>query len=53
MFSLNDELVGQVESRRNAKLLEAEGFTVIWSDKFGHRLNENVAKKITAWLAGM
>ena len=53
VFSLNDELVGQVESRRNAKLLEAEGFTVIWSDKFGHRLNENVAKKIPAWLAGM
>ena len=50
VFSKNDELVGQVESRKNAKILEAAGFTIIWSDKFGHRLNENVAKKIPSWL---
>ena len=48
-----DALVGQVESRKNARLLEAAGFTVVWSDKFGHRLNENVAKKIPSWLEGI
>lgn len=53
VFSTDDELVGQVESRKNARLLEAAGFTVVWSDKFGHRLNENVAKKIPSWLEGM
>lgn len=50
VFSTDDELVGQVESRKNAKLLEEAGFTVVWSDRFGHRLNENVAKKIPGWL---
>ena len=50
VYSKDDELVGQVESRKNAKVLEAEGFTVIWSDKFGHRLNENVARKIPSWI---
>ena len=53
VFSKDDELVGQVESRKNAKLLEEAGFTVIWSDKFGHRLNENVAKKIPQWISGL
>lgn len=51
IFSTDDELVGQVESRKNAKILEAAGFRIFWSDKFGHRLNENVAKKIPAWIA--
>ena len=51
VFSTDDELVGQVESRKNAKLLEEAGFKVVWSDKFGHRLNENVAKKIPGWIA--
>lgn len=50
VFSTNDELVGQVESRKNAVILEENGFTIHWSDKFGHRMNENVAKKIPAWL---
>ena len=50
IFSTNDELIGQVESRKNAKLLEQAGFTIIWSDKFGHRLNEQVAKKIPGWI---
>ncbi|GEM_PF-6811872 len=50
VYSKDDELVGQVESRKNAKLLEEAGFTIYWSDKFGHRMNENVAKKIPAWL---
>ena len=50
VFSKDDELVGQVETRKNAKILEEAGFTIAWSDKFGHRLNENVAKKIPAWL---
>ncbi len=50
VFSTDDELVGQVESRKNAKLLEEAGFSIVWSDKFGHRLNENVAKKIPGWI---
>ncbi len=50
VFSMRDELVGQVESRKNAALLQKAGFSVVWSDKFGHRLNENVAKKIPGWL---
>lgn len=50
VFSTDDELVGQVESRKNAKLLEEAGFRIFWSDKFGHRLNENVAKKIPGML---
>lgn len=50
IFSTDDELVGQVESRKNAKLLEETGFTVFWSDKFGHRMNDNVAKRIPGWL---
>lgn len=51
IFSTDDELVGQVESRKNAKILEEAGFRIFWSDKFGHRLNENVAKKIPGWMA--
>lgn len=51
VFSTDDELVGQVESRKNAKILQEAGYTVVWSDKFGHRLNENVAKKIPGWIA--
>jgi len=50
VYSKDDEFVGQVESRRNAKLLEKAGFSIIWSDKFGHRMNENVAKKIPGWI---
>lgn len=53
VFSTDDELVGQVESRKNAKILQEAGYTVVWSDKFGHRLNENVAKKIPGWISGI
>lgn len=50
VFSTRDELVGEVESRKNAKALAELGFTIQWSDKFGHRTNEQVAKKISSWL---
>jgi len=50
IYSTRDELVGEVESRKNAKALEALGFTIQWSDKFGHRTNEQIAKKIPGWL---
>ena len=53
VFSTDDELVGQMASRLNAELLKEAGFTLVWSDKFGHRLNENVAKKIPAWLESL
>ena len=50
VYSTDDEVVGQVESRKNARLLQEAGFTIVWSDRFGHRLNENVARKIPSWL---
>lgn len=53
VYSKEDEVVGPVESRKNAKILEEAGFSIFWSDKFGHRLNENVAKKIPGMLASL
>lgn len=46
VFSKDDEFVGQVETRKNAKMLEEAGFTIYWSDKFGHRLNDQITKKL-------
>lgn len=53
VYSTDDEVVGQVESRKNAKALEEAGFRIFWSDKFGHRLNENIAKKIPGMIEGL
>jgi len=50
VFSSDDELVGKENAKKNAAVLEKAGFEVYWSDKFGHRLNEKVAKKIVEWL---
>jgi len=51
IYSMDDELAGAVESRRSAKILECAGFQIFWSDKFGHRMNDAVAKKIPQYLA--
>lgn len=50
VFSTDDELVGKENSKKNAAALEKAGFEIYWSDKFGHRLNEKVGKKIVEWL---
>lgn len=50
VFSTRDEIIGGVESRKNAKILEEFGFSIRWSDRFGHRINEQITKKIPVWL---
>ena len=50
VFSSDDELVGRENSKKNAAILEKAGCEIVWSDKFGHRLNERVAKKIAEML---
>lgn len=52
VFSTDDEMVGKENSKKNAAILEKVGFEIMWSDRFGHRLNENGAKKIVAALRG-
>ncbi len=47
LFSTKDELLGHEMSKRNAKVLEAAEWEVVWSDKFGHFCNDNAVKKIT------
>ena len=46
LFSTDDELLGHEMSKRNAKVLEDNGWELIWSNKFGHRCNDNAVKEI-------
>ena len=50
LFSSDDELVGREPSKANAKAYEQLGYEVIWSNKFGHRLNQAAAKQLAALL---
>ena len=52
LFSSDDELVGKENSKKNAAVLEKAGFEIVWSDKFGHRLNERGAKKLVETMKG-
>jgi hypothetical protein len=46
LFSTDDELLGREMSRRNAKVLSDAGWSVVWSDKFGHRCNDHAVKEL-------
>ncbi|MCQ2285293.1 MAG: hypothetical protein MJZ76_00260 [Bacteroidales bacterium] len=50
LFSSNDELIGKENAKKNAAAIENCGFDLLWSDKFGHRLNDRAMKKIEEWL---
>ena len=50
LFSTDDELLGHEMSKRNARVLADAGFDIVWSDKFGHRCNDNAVKQITKLL---
>ena len=50
LFSSDDELLGHEMSKRNARALADAGWTVVWSDKFGHRCNDNAVKEIVKLL---
>lgn len=51
LFSRDDELIGHEGAKRNAALVEKAGFEVNWSDKFGHRCNDNAVKLISRLLS--
>lgn len=44
LFSSDDELIGKEFSKRHAATLEALGWQIMWSDKFGHRCNDQAVK---------
>lgn len=46
LMSADDELLGHEMTKKNAALLAEYGFDITFSDRFGHRLNEQSAKKI-------
>jgi len=46
LMSADDELLGHEMTKKNASVMAENGFDVTYSDKFGHRLNEQSAKKI-------
>lgn len=46
LMSADDELLGHEMTKKNAAALAEFGFDVTFSDRFGHRLNEQSAKKI-------
>ncbi len=50
LFSTDDELVGKEITKRNAALLAELGWEVLWSSKFGHRVNEQAVKVILQYL---
>lgn len=52
VFSTADELVGRENSKKSAAVLEKLDFEIYWYDKFGHRMNEQAAKKIVGWMRG-
>lgn len=40
VMSTDDELLGHEMTKKNGALLSENGFTVVYGDKFGHRINE-------------
>lgn len=46
IMSADDELLGHEITKKNAEMLTGCGFEIAYSDKFGHRLNEDTAKFI-------
>ncbi len=44
LFSTDDEVCGKESSKQSASILEDAGVEILWSDKFGHRLNEKATK---------
>lgn len=44
VMSSDDELLGHEVTKKNGASLAENGFTVVFGDKFGHRLNEQTAK---------
>lgn len=50
LFSTDDEMLGHEMSKRNAKVLEQAGYEIVWSNKFGHRCNDNAVKEIVKML---
>lgn len=50
LFSTDDELVGREPAKQNARHMEQLGYTIEWSPKFGHRLNQAAAKLLASWV---
>lgn len=46
LFSTDDEVTGREPSKQAAQILQQAGVEILWSDKFGHRLNEKATKII-------
>ncbi len=49
-FSSDDELVGREPAKKNAHAMEELGYEIVWSNKFGHRLNQPAAKQLASLL---
>lgn len=49
-FSSDDELVGREPAKKNARAMEELGYEIVWSNKFGHRLNQPAAKQLASLL---
>ncbi|MCQ2345534.1 MAG: hypothetical protein MJZ82_02065 [Paludibacteraceae bacterium] len=50
LFSTDDELIGHEGSKKNAAFLQQLEWEILWSDKFGHRCNEQAVKEIVKTL---
>ena len=44
LFSTEDEVCGKESSKQSAAILQNAGVEILWSDKFGHRLNDKATK---------
>lgn len=44
LFSTDDEVSGHEASKQSAEVLATAGVEILWSDKFGHRLNDKATK---------
>ncbi|MBR1785478.1 MAG: hypothetical protein IJ760_08610 [Bacteroidales bacterium] len=53
LFSTDDEIVGRLASKQNAAQMQALGYRVEWSSRFGHRLNQAAAKQLASMLLSM
>lgn len=50
LFSSDDEMVGREPSKQNARMYEKLGYEIVWSEKFGHRMNQAAAKLLSSLL---
>ena len=46
LFASDDEFIGREPAKRNAAKLSELGYTVEWTSKCGHRLNQAAAKQL-------